>query len=422
MLEKTTDFTTVKLGNFDTEILPTGTKNLLFEPTEKFLKDHDIKILKIDFNTDLTGIGTNGIGSVDLTGVNSGVGSTTVGFTTSSIIEVPTYDFNSLYATIFVQDSVTKEINYSEVIVDYDGTDTTIAETYVDSKSGLSNSIVGVVTARVENNLVKLQIENDRVNTLDVRSNVVGLGSTATGIGTYRFSVSGQPEGAERSARLESGYSTGTTNPITYTTLNKLVDTTAKSLVRVSCGETSAVHQVISLRDDDDVVTIQYPFVSAGSTTGIGTFGGEISGNNINLRFYPDAEFDSLIEVQSYNQILYTANDFANSPPDLTYGTVDQRVFLTTYDGAAGLRANKKDFVLKHEEVPIYSKTFNPVGTISTTTSTVTINSHFFNTNEELTYTPDSTFIGIAGTAISIGSTANVAGVVTTLLPSTVYA
>ena len=422
LLEKTTDFTTVKLGDFNTEILPTGTKNLLFEPTEKFLKDHDIKILKIDFNTDLTGIGTNGIGSVDLTGVNSGVGSTTVGFTTSSIIEVPTYDFNSLYATIFVQDSVTKEINYSEVIVDYDGTDTTIAETYVDSKSGLSNSVVGVVTARVENNLVKLQIENDRVNTLDVRSNIVGLGSTASGIGTYRFSVSGQPAGAERSARLESGYSTGTTNPITYATLNKLADTTAKSLVRVSCGETSAVHQVISLRDDDDVVTIQYPFVSAGSTTGIGTFGGEISGDNINLRFYPDSEFDSLIEVQSYNQILYTANDFANTPPDLIYGTVNQRVFLTTYDGAAGLRANKKDFVLKHEEVPIYSKTFNPVGTISTTTSTVTINSHFFNTNEELTYTPDSTFIGVAGTAISIGSTANIAGVVTTILPSTVYA
>ena len=36
------------------------------------------------------------------------------------------------------------------------------------------------------------------------------------------------------------------------------------------------------------------------------------------------------------------------------------------------------------------------------------IPSHFFNTNEELTYTPDSTFIGIAGTAVSIGSTANI--------------
>ena len=125
-----------------------------------------------------------------------------------------------------------------------------------------------------------MQIENDRVNPLDIRSNIVGLGSTATGIGTYRFSVSGQPAGAERSARLESGYITGTASPITYATLNKFNDTTSKSLVRVSCGETSAVHQVISLRDDDDILTVQYPFVSAGSTTGIGTFGGEISGNN----------------------------------------------------------------------------------------------------------------------------------------------
>ena len=57
----------------------------------------------------------------DLTGVNAGVGSTTIGFTTSSILEVPSYDFNSLYATIFVQDSVTKEINYNEVVVDFDG-------------------------------------------------------------------------------------------------------------------------------------------------------------------------------------------------------------------------------------------------------------------------------------------------------------
>ena len=63
----------------------------------------------------------------------------------------------------------------------------------------------------------------------------------------------------------------------------------------------------ISLRDADDILTVQYPFVSVGSTSGIGTFGGEIVGNNINLRFYPDTTFDLLIEVQSFNQIFYTA-------------------------------------------------------------------------------------------------------------------
>ncbi|MEC8553116.1 MAG: hypothetical protein VXY93_21660, partial [Pseudomonadota bacterium] len=85
---------------------------------------------------------------------------------------------------------------------------------------------------------------------------------------------------------------------------------------------------------------------------------------------------------------------------------------------------NKTKFDLKYEGTPIYTKTFNPSvsGIISTTTGIFTIPNHFFNTNEELIYSFDSTFVGIAATALSIGSTANTAGVVTTILPSTVFA
>ena len=426
LLEKTTDFTTLKLGDFSTEITTLGTKNLLFTPTEKFTKDHDIKILKIDFNTDVVKSGGSSIGNIDLTGVNvsAGAGATT------SIAEFAKTDFNGLSANIFVQDNVTKEINYNEVVIDFDGTDTTIAQTYIDTLTGLSNSVVGVITARFENDLIKLQCENDRVNTLDIRSNIVGLGTTTAGIGTHRFSASGQPAGLERSARLESTYNTGTASTITYGTISKLIDSSVKSVVRVSCGETSAIHQVISIRDADDILTVQYPFVSAGSTSGIGTFGGEIVGNDINLRFYPDSTFNSLIEVQAYNQVLYTSNDFANSPADLSYGSVTQNLFLSTYDGLSGLRANKIEFDLTHKGTSIYSKTFNPVGINSITdgvglvksTGLFNIPNHFFNTNEELKYSPESTFVGIAATAVSIGSTTNMAGVVTTILPSTVFA
>ena len=405
LLTKTDDFTNASLGIFETQILKSGDKNLLFTPTDAFTKDHDIKVLKADFNTDLVGIDTTGFGNIDLTGVNVGVSSASSGFTTTTIIEYPKTDFNSLYATIFVQDSVTKEVNYNEVIVDFDGVDTTISQTYIDTQSGISNSVVGVITARYENDLIKLQCENDRVNTLDVRANIVGLGTTTAGIGTYRFSVSGQPAGAERSARFESGYVTEISPigvGITYATLSKIIDTSSKSLVRVSCGKTSAVHQIITLRDADDVLTVQYPFVSAGSTTGIGTFGGEIVGNDIKLKFYPDTEFKSLIEIQSFNQILYTASDFDNTPPDLSYGTVSQKLFLTTFDGASGLRANKKDFDLKHNGVPIYSKAFNPADAtiLNAGTGVFTIPDHFFETDEELIYTPTSTFIGVAATAM----------------------
>ena len=429
LLEKTTDFTTLELGEFSTEITTDGTKNLLFTPTEKFTKDHDIKILKIDFNSDLSGIGTHAVGQIDLVGSNVAVGGTTIGVTTSTIAQFPNTDFNGLYASVFVQDSITKEINYNEVIVDFDGTKTTTSQTYIDTSLGLSKSSVGIITARFENNLIKLQCENDRINPLEIRANIVGLGTTTTGIGTHRFLTIGQPSGTERSARLESKYVTGTASTITYNTINKNNDSSVKSIVRVSCGETSAIHQVISLRDDDDVLTVQYPFVSAGSTTGIGTFGGEISGSNINLRFYPDAEFDSLIEVQSFNQIFYTANDFSNVPQELTHGRVTEKLFLSTYDGLSGLRANKTAFDLKYQGVPIYIKEFNPVGInsiadgvgIVKSTGLFNIPNHFFNSNEQLTYTPGSTFIGIAASAVSIGQTTNMAGVVTTILPSTVF-
>ncbi|MEC8551033.1 MAG: hypothetical protein VXY93_11100, partial [Pseudomonadota bacterium] len=262
LFEKTTDFTTLKLGNFSTEITGSGNKNLIFTPTEEFTKDHDIKILKIDFNTDLAGIATNSIGSIDLTGSNIGVSSAVSGLTTTTIAQFSKNDFNGLYANVYVQDSVTKEINYNEVVVDFDGVDTTISQSYIDSLPGLSNSSVGVITARYENDFIKLQCENDRVNPLEVRTNIVGLGTVTAGIGTYRFSVSGQPAGLERSVRLESGYVTGTASTITYSTISKQIDTSVKSIVRVSCGETSAIHQVISIRDLDDILTVQYPFVS----------------------------------------------------------------------------------------------------------------------------------------------------------------
>ena len=423
LFEKTTDFTSIRLGEVKTEITSNGTKNLLFEPANKFTKDHDIKVLKIDFNTDLVGINTNSIGNVKLTGVNVNAGSTTTGIVTTTIAEFSKTDFNALHASIYVEDSTTKDINYNEVIVDFDGIDTTISQIYVDKNLASSQSTVGIITARFENDLIKLQIENDRTTILETRSNIVGLGTTTAGISTYRFAVADQPVGSERSVRLESGYATGTGSVITFATLNKNIDSSVKSLVRVSSGQTSAVHQIIAIRDQDDILTVQYPFVSAGSTTGIGTFGGEISGSNINLRFYPDAQFNSLIEVQSYSKIFYTENDFDNTPPKLTYGTVDQEVLLSSFDGLEGRRANKTKFDLKFEGTPIYSKTFNPnSGIISTTTGVFTIPNHFFNTNEELTYTFDSTFVGIAATALSIGSTTNTSGIVTTILPSTVFA
>ena len=87
LLEKTTDFTTMKLGDFSTEIDINDEKTLVFTPTEKFEKDHDIKILKIDFNSDLPSSGGASIGNIDLTSVNVGATTEISGISTTSIAE-----------------------------------------------------------------------------------------------------------------------------------------------------------------------------------------------------------------------------------------------------------------------------------------------------------------------------------------------
>ena len=70
--------------------------------------------------------------------------------------------------------------------------------------------------------------------------------------------------------------------------------------------------------------------------------------------------------------------------------------FTSGFDSLNGPRANKLFFPLKHDGVPIYAKTFDPSSTtVNLATGEFTINDHFFNTGEELIYTPNSSFVGV---------------------------
>ena len=425
LLEKTSDTagigensvdSNLKLGDFKTEQTDTEIVNLLFEPVEQFTRDHDIKILKTFYDVDTLGTTTNVIGSIKLVSANVDANSNS----TTSIFEFDKDEFNGLQANIFVQDTVTKEYNYNEILLDFDGVNTSLSQIYSDDVIGISTNKVGIITSKLENGLVKLQIENDRNNNLNTKSSIVGLGTTTAGIGTHRFLAQGQPEESERSARLESTFKEGT-GLIEYARL-KSFDSSVKSLVKVSTGQTSAIHQVTAIRDADDILVVQYPYVSLGSTSGIGSFTSTIFGDNISLMFKSDPEFTDEVKVQAYNQVFYTEQDFSNNPLPLSYGNVTQSLLLSAFDGLEGKRADKTEFELKYKGTPIYTKTFDPDGVgLEKSTGIFTIPNHFFNTNEELEYTPGSSFVGVAATPVSIGSTVNNVGLTTDILPSTVF-
>ena len=425
LFEKYTIYTNELLGEFSANVDDSGRKTLLFTPTNRFDRDHDIKILKKTFESQITGIGTYNFGSIELVGSNIiGISSVGTGNNIRTIAEFSNSNFNGLFANIEVTNTLSREVNYIEAALDFDGSNTYLSEYYFDTKTqSYSSSSIGLVSAIYDSvaGIVSFRVQNDGNNIIDLRANIVVFADTSSGIGTHRFLVAGQPEGSERSARLESTVGIGTTIVAVGTFDSNLI-TSVSSLVRVSSGSSSAIHQVSILRDAENVTVVPGPFSPANNVTGLGTFGGQISDNQFYLNFYPDFS-DIATSVQAFNEVLYTFSDFDNEPLQLIYGNTNQRLFLSSYDSINGTRANKVNFTLKHEGVSIYKKIFDPsdTSTVDFSTGIFTIRNHFFNTGEELIYTPKSTFIGVGQSAIGIGATANYIGIVTDKLPDRVY-
>jgi hypothetical protein len=413
------DFTHVPEGQIGTFSLVEdeyGNNNLQFIPIDPYNADYDLKLISNQFNSNSPGIGTTSIGFIDLTGSNiiAGPGITT------SIISVNSSKFSSLYTNIQVIDSLTNQMNFVELYLNHDGTDTFISEYYFDSEyqtNNYSGNFIGSFSANIFSGVLSLNYTNDSSNNVNVRSKIVGFGTTSVGAGTYRFKLPGQLNGYERTAIYQSNYaSTVSAASTSLLSLSKTDFNAVKSLIKVSVGSTSALHQIMLVQDINNVYIQQSPFISIGSTTGIGTFGGEYSGNNFILKFYPDSSVTSTINILSFNQCLYTILDNVNIPPNLTYGTATESVKVNFYNSINGDRINRTDFDLTSDGYPIFTKIFDPSNTLQLdkTTGTFTIPNHFFSNTEQLVYTPKSTFLGIGSSAMMISPT--------NILPSTVFA
>jgi hypothetical protein len=412
------------IGEFLLILDDTDNNYLRFAPNDPFNIDYDIKLINTNFNSPLPGIGTLSVGFVNLNSCNR---TTTSGIQTS-IISVESNKFSSLYSNVQIIDSVTEQMNFAEVYLTHNGIDDTyISEYYFDSEFSsdfYSGNNIGIFTASISpSGILSLDYISNSPNIVNIRSKVVGFGTTSIGTGAYRFISPGEIPGNERSAIYQSNYSSTVSSASTIISLDKFNFNAVKSLVEVSFGSTSALHQIMVVQDETNIYVQQLPFLSVGSTNGIGTFGGEYSGGNFILKFYPDPSVTSKINILSLNQCLYTILDTQNTPPSLNYGDITEFIDIRQYNAINGERINKTNFDLKSNNIPIFAKTFNPTSstTLNPLTGVFTIQNHFFSNLEKLIYTPKSTFIDVGASAVGIGSTLNSVGVVTTILPSDVY-
>ncbi len=366
---------------------------LRITPTNVFDDDLDIKIYRSRFNSTTAGINTNSIGFINLVGVAK----TADPSATISLVNGEVGVTSAFYATVEVTDNVTNEKNVVDLYVTHDGTDSYFSEYYADSGSldNLSNNFIGTFTSNLSSGVLSIDFENTGINTATLRSKVVGFGTTTAGIGTFRFKDAAQSAGNERTVNLQSSFKrVSSTSTLVGVDSNKF--STIKSIVKVAVGSTIAMHQVLATHNGTDTSVVHYPFISIGSTAGIGTFIANFANNKFNLRFNPDTGVTDA-EVSAYSEVFYTDLDLFNTPPDFVYGRVTENVGVTLYNAVNGNRSNKTEFDLKHNNIPIFAKTFNPSDNniVVAATGEFLIKDHFFNTGEKLKYTPKSTFIGV---------------------------
>ena len=397
------------------------TNTLRFAPIPAADADYDLKIFSAQFNENTVGFGSTSIGPIDL---NSSKQSCTTGITTN-IIVAPLSEFESLYATIQITDDTTKEMNLVETFVSHSGTDTFLSEAYFNTDDNkLSLNKLGIITSSISENNLILSLENDGSNTLNLRSKIIGIGTTGVSNGTYRFKTTGQADGSERTS-IYSGLSSTNVGISTLITLNANGFNAIKSVVEVSIGASKAIHEVLSLHDGTDAYVQQSGSLSITKNSlteydpsvGFGTFSANLSGSNFSIEFHPD-NITGISTVISLNHAFYTQIDEENDPEKLIYGSITEDNSFQLYTSRLGNRIEKTQFRINNNSIPIFAKVFNPSDTsiLDPATGKFSIQNSFFRENEELIYKPKSSFIGVGSTPMQFKN-----GTAIDALPSTVF-
>jgi hypothetical protein len=401
-----------------------GAYSLRFLPSDPFNNSFSIKILSQKFNGFSVGYGVSSVGFVDLISSNRVLNT---GISTTAVYNLDSSSYTAVHSIVQVLDDVTKDINYVELYIVHDGLNTYQSEFFFNNTSNsLSITGFGTFTSYIDGGVLKLDYTKPNNNKYTIRSKNVGFAQTSIGIGTYRFLSAGEVPETEKTLIYSSNYATTVGSASTvYASFNSSRFSTFKGMVEIIAPGKNSLHQVITLNNysQSKSYTMQSPTVSVGATSGIGSFGAVYSGANINLVFYPDPSITGIVTVKSFIGGIYLDSDSVNIPPDLLYGAVSEKLSVLTYFGINDENFNNLVFPLKYNGVPIFEKTFNPsnFAILDLASGVITVPDHFFNTGEELTYTPFSTFGASIPSPIGIGSTLNYVGIVTNILPPVVY-
>jgi len=416
--------TAIDLGDFDFAISGT-TGNLRFVPAKSKFNNYALRIFAVEtFKNTVSAASSLTIGTgYDFISNSAGIGSTdpspvqVVGFGSTAITT----------SKLFVQ---TQELGgdqrtqLNELVVLNDSEEVYLldyAQMINENISGTNSPSVGLGTfgADVRSGITSVYFTPVTGVGVTMRVHQVAIGGTATGIGSTTISLT------EVLTTTTDIASTGTPQPTRISGINSGTYTAFDALIEIhdTTNDRYAVTQVTAIHDSTTPYFTEFGYMdnfssNVTSFSGIGTIGvgySSASGGDIELRLTPPANTAITTKVFQYN-----FNESGTGGVGFVTFT-DSR--LKSVEGSYTGTENdiKFSFNMKHAGDSIFHKTFDSSDTavVDVTNDTFIVNNHFFQTGEELTYTPTG-----AGTTMSIGIAATaISGIgVTSKLPSTVFA
>ena len=411
--------TAIDLGEFDFNV--SGViGNLRFAPAKFKFNNYALRLFAIEtFKDTQTGISSLSLGTgYDVISNKSGIGSTdpspvqVVGFGSTAITT----------SKLFIQ---TQELGGSErtqlneLIVLNDSEEVYLldyAQMINENISGSNSPNVGLGTfgADVRSGITSVYFTPHTGIGVTMRIHQVAIGGTATGIGSTSILST---EILTTTTDIEA---TGTPQPTRISGINSVTYAAFDALIEIhnTTDDQYAVTQVTAIHDQTTPYFTEFGYIDNFNGSGIGTVGvgySSATGGDIELRLTPPANKAITTKVFQYNFSETGSSGvglvtFTNS----RYKTIDGSYTGTENDV-------KFSFNLEHNGDSIFHKVFDSSdeAVVDVTNNEFIVNNHFFQTGEELTYTPTG-----AGTTMSIGIAAtSISGIgVTTKLPSTVFA
>ena len=401
------------LGGFDFSIFGTEGQ-LLFYPTKYSVNNYNISFASFDIiGPSTTGIGSTNLG--DIVKIQT-FESSVLANTTSSIVSIASsYRTSKILLEISGNNG---ELQFEEINLIHNGTNVEsmqYGQLTNDTLDMFGTSGLGTYNAYILGSNVVLDFTPNPGIAITANSLVVSIASTSS-IGTGRKDIGFD---LENIAFLDSSYTAISSSPTPTETIIAKYENIVPSdyncayyvlSVEDTTNNQYEMSEVIVLNDSTNAYITQYGNLITNSS--LGTVGAAVSSGYTNLYYTPIPNANIQVRVFQTSIQLVDVQETQSSYIDLNNASIT--------GGFGFYEGNeidvKRAFDLTYQQQPIFLKIFDGGNSsvVSVLDNSILIPGHFFVSGEEVTYSYDTSPIGIASTSFAgIGTTS--------ILPSSVY-